>query len=236
MKAPRNKALALAVAGVVVAAGAVAVDLPAWANTNKGKTASSKTVKGKSGATKASVKASTTTPAPTPADDHDGDGDGGRGHGFGPGDPQALTAVLADLVSKGTITQAQSDAITAALQAKRDAAQQAEDTFHSKIAAIFADALGLSVDEFNAKRASHTLPEPTAAQWTQINTKINELRTSLGLPTGQVGPAGAPGMHGDGPGFGGRGDGDGDGPRFDAGTTGTGQSLGMRGHHGGRGF
>lgn len=248
MKAPKNaKGLALVVAGVVVAAGAVAVDLPALANTNKSKPAATKTVKAKSTAVKQSVKAGTTTsptvpPAP-PVGDRDGDGP----RGFGHGDPQVLTSVLADLVSKGTITQAQSDAITAALQAKRDAAEKAENDFREKATGIIAGVLGLTVDEFNAKRADRTLPEPTDAQRTEIKTKLDALRTSLGLPMGGPGMDhhGGPGMGGrgdGGPGMGGRGDGDGDGGTGGPGGPGMGgmgmggPGMGMRGHHGGRGF
>ena len=226
MKAPKHrKGVALAVAGVVVAAGAVAIDLPALANTNKGKAATSKTVKTKTAKSKTVAKSGTTTPPAPPAiGDNDGDGPRGFGPG-GPGAAQALTDVLADLVSKGTITKEQSDAITSALQAKRDAMQKAEESFRSQAAAIIAGVLGLTVDEFNTKRANHTLPEPTDAQRQEIKTKLDALRTSLGLPAG--GPGGGP--HDGGPGMGRPGDG---GPGMGA------PGVGMRGHghHGGPGF
>jgi len=239
MKALKHrKGVALAVAGVVVAAGAIAVDLPALANTNKGKTTHAKTVKAKttkSSAGKSAVKTGTTTPPAPPAlGDNDGDGH----HGFGPGGPggaQALKEVLADLVTKGTISQEQSDAIVAALQAKRDAMQKAEADFRAKATQVMADVLGLTLDEFNAKRANQTLPEPTDAQRAELRTKLDALRTSLGLPTG-------------GPGMGRPGDGDGDhgpgmgrpgdrGPGMDGPGAGA-PGMGMRGHghHGGRSF
>ncbi|NBO46393.1 MAG: hypothetical protein EBU85_05195 [Actinobacteria bacterium] len=61
--------------------------------------------------------------------------------------------------------------------------------------------------------ANHTL-QVTDAQRTEIKTKLDALRTSLGLPVG--GPGRGDGDHGmGGPGAGGFG-------------------MGMRGHHGGR--
>lgn len=225
MKTSKNaKGMALAVAGVVLAAGTAAVNIPALANTNKGKTATTKSVK-----TTSSVKSDTTTPQPPTFGDNDGDGPHGPGgrDGFGgPAGAKALTDVLADLVTKGTITQAQSDAITSALQAKRDAAQKAETDFRTKADGIIAEVLSITVDELNTQRANHTL-QVSDAQRSEIKTKLDALRTSLGLPAG-------------GPGRGhGHDDGDGDGPGLGGpGANGPGASgpgFGMRGgHHGGR--
>ena len=221
MKTSNNaKGMALAIAGAVLAVGTAAVSIPALANTNKAKTTTNKSVNANN-----SVKAGTnTTPQPPTFGDNDGDGRDGRrgGDGFGgQGAAQALKDVLADLVTKGTITQAQSDAITSALQAKRDAAVKAESDFRNKADGIIAGVLGLSVDDFKAKMANHTLPRPTDAQMNEIKTKLDALRASLGLPAG--GP--------------GRGDGDGDGPGMGAPGAGGpgGPGFGMRGgHHGGR--
>ena len=95
----------------------------------------------------------TTTTAPaedaTPMPDH--------GFRFGPlgnhQPGQALDEVLSDLVSKGTITQDQSDAITAGLEAKRteaqaardEARQQAQET-RAQLESFWADGV-LTVDE-----------------------------------------------------------------------------------------
>jgi hypothetical protein len=220
MKTFKNaKGMALAVAGLVLAAGTAVVNIPALANTGKGKTTTNKGVK-----VKTTVKSGTTTP-PQPPTFGDNDGDGPRGHGgFGGPDgagAQALKDVLADLVTKGTITQEQSDAITSALDAKRTAAQKAESDFRTQADAIIAGVLGITVDELNTQRANHTL-QVTDAQRQTIKTKLDALRTSLGLPTG---------------GFG-RGDGDGDGPGMGApgagGPGAGGPGMGMRSHHGGR--
>lgn len=227
MKTSKNaKGLALAIAGAVLAAGTAAVSIPALANTNKGKT-TNKTVKVKDASSKAksALKLGTnTTPQPPKFGDNDGDGPGdrhGRGGFGGPAAAQALKDVLADLVTKGTITQEQSDAITSALQAKRDAAMKAASDFRSKADGIIAEVLGLTVDEFNAKRADRTLPKPTDAQRAEIKTKLDALRTSLGLP------AGGPGRgDGDGPGMGDPGMG---APGF------NGPGFGTRGgHHAGK--
>ena len=220
-----SKRVALLVAGAVLAAGTAAVSVPALANSAKHKGA--KTTAAASVKAKSAVKSGTNTP-PVPPQVGDGDNDGPGGHGP---DGQALKSVLADLVTKGTITQAQSDAIIAALDAKRAADQKAEDSFRTQAAAIVAGVLGITVDQLNADRANHTMPQVTDAQRQEIKTKLDALRTSLGLPVGGPDGQGGPG----GPG----GDGDNDGPGMGQGM-GMGQGgpgMGFGGHHhrGGRG-
>jgi hypothetical protein len=211
-RSSRNVAMATA-AGVLVA-GIAAISIPALANVTGGK-ATAVSTKAKPKVTVAkpsnkSVSTPTTPPSVGPVEDGDNDGgfdapdgqagDGDNHGGFGPGDGQAgqaLKDVLADLVTKGTITQAQSDAVTSALAAKRTAEQTARDAIRAKFDAIVAGVLGLTTEEFATQMKNHTLPQPTDAQRQEIKTKLDALRTSLGLPAeGPNGPAGGPGMRG----------------------------------------
>lgn len=75
------------------------------------------------GASGASVAAATTPSVPAdPTAVGDGDGDGGQGGQGGQGGHGAMLAdSLSKLVTDGTITQAQADSITAALEANRPA-------------------------------------------------------------------------------------------------------------------
>ena len=108
----------LPIAGFLLIAGAaVAAASPGLADTAKGLL----------GANQQEGVSASSSPAPTD-DSTDSSGSGtepgdGHGHGFGfmGGDRQSLLDdVLADLVADGTITQAQADAITSALQTAAD--------------------------------------------------------------------------------------------------------------------
>lgn len=236
-----TKTIAMGTATGLLVAGIAAIGIPAIAANNGHKAAATKSV-GKAKTTKATPKgrvaagatAPTVPPAPPVGDDYgDGDGDFGRGpggpdmgpgmhdgmhdgmhEGRGPGGAQALKDTLAELVTKGTLSQEQSDAITSALDAKRTAADAKRAEIRAKADAIIAEVLGLTVEEFKTKATNHTLPTPTAEQMQQIQTKLAELRTSLGLPAEPQGGfgmgrghRGGPGGHGrrgghDGPGMG----------------------------------
>ena len=217
-----SRNVAMAAAAAVFVAGIAAISIPALATggnhavvgtKHKHKPAIAKVRKqGVSSGTQ------TTPPSVGPVEDGDNDGGfgtpggpvgaGGFGAGgdqgrFGPGGPgggpahQAMTEVLADLVTKGTITQEQSDAITSALDAKRTAAQSLRDNMRTQVDAIVAGVFGLTTEEFTTQMKNHTLPQPTDAQRQEIKTKLDALRTSLGLPAeGPNGPAGGPGMRG----------------------------------------
>ena len=134
----------------------------------------------------------------------------------------ALPEVLTALVTKGTLTQAQADAITSGLSAKQAAAQAAEQNFRTQADAVIAQVLGITVDQLNTARRNHVKPQVTDAQRAEIKSKLDALRTSLGLPTPPQGLGG--GM--------GRGMGRGMGPRDHSGLHRMGK---MGGHHGDRG-
>lgn len=109
-----------------------------------------------------------------------------------------LGSVLSGLVSKGTITQEQSDAITAGIDAKISEQEKARAEFRTKADALIAKAHGLSVEEFKAQRDSHTLTPLTSEQRTQLQKDLQALATSLGLPADGSWMRG----HGRGDGFG----------------------------------
>jgi polyhydroxyalkanoate synthesis regulator phasin len=94
-----------------------------------------------------------------------------------------LPAVLKDLVTKGTLTQAQADAIANGLAAKQAAAQAAEQNFRTQADAVIAQVLGITVDQLSTARRNHVKPQVTDAQRAEIKSKLDALRTSLGLPT-----------------------------------------------------
>lgn len=200
-----TKTIAMGTAAGLLIAGLAAIGIPAIAANNGHKVVATKSV-GKAKATKTKAKngvaTSTTSPSvpPTIPPAEDGDGDGGFGrhgmgpNGMGPDRGQVLKDTLGELVTKGTITQAQSDAILAALDAKRAAADSRRAQLRAKADAIIAEVLGITVEEFKTKMQNHTLTPPTAEQMQQIKTKLDELRTSLGLPAEPL----------DGPGMGGR--------------------------------
>ena len=201
-----TKTIAMGTAAGLLIAGLAAIGIPAIAANNGHKVVATKSV-GKAKTTKVKAKngvaSSSTTPTVPPVlpPVGDGDGDGDFGHrgmgpdGMGPdGDrAQVLKDTLAELVTKGTITQEQSDAIIAALEAKRTAADTARAELRAKADAIIAEVLGITVEEFKTKMQNHTLTPPTAEQMQEIRTKLDALRTSLGLPAE---PLGGPGMGG----------------------------------------
>lgn len=119
-----------------------------------------------------------------------------------------LGSVLSGLVSKGTITQDQSDAIASGIDAKIAEQDKLMTEFRTKSEAIVAKAYGLTVDQYREQLSLRTLPELTAEQRTQLQNDLQALATSLGLP------ADGPWMRGPGLGMGG----------------------GHRGHHGGPGM
>lgn len=69
------------------------------------------------------------------------DNKGGRG--------DKVSSVLSGLVSKGTLTQAQVDAITKAMTEARDAGRAAHDAIHAERTKVITDALG--IDEATLK-------------------------------------------------------------------------------------
>ena len=297
----RNAALAAATSVIVLGGMALAVPaLAASANKAHQNAVVSASAKAAKHTTSASKRAAVAAPSPTSTNNPapgfpSGDkhrGFGGPGHGFAP--YEDVTSVLADLVTKGTLTQEQStaitdaldaaeaaehagetmpdgwhgtselpavlttlvtkgsltqaqvDAINAGLDAKRAAAQAAEDKFRSQADAIIAGVLGITVEQLQSDRQNHVRPQLTQAQKAEIKTKLDALRTSLGLPIPRhgMGPGHGPGM---GPGHGpGIGDGDGDGETADGQGMGPGHGPGMgqgrgdgmrgHGHHGHRGF
>lgn len=144
-----------------------------------------------------------------------------------------MSKVLADLVSKGTLTKAQGDAVTQGIKDRIAAQDALRAEFRTKAEALVAKAHGLSVTQFREKRASRTLEPLTQEQRTTLREQLQALATELGLdeigPHGMgFGPEGMPGMDGDGMGRGmgghghhGPGDWDGDGmfgPDSDSGT------------------
>ena len=116
-----------------------------------------------------------------------------------------LPAVLKDLVTKGTLTQAQAGAIANGLAAKQAAAQAAEQNFRTQADAVIAQVLGITVDQLSTARRNHVKPQVTDAQRAEIKSKLDALRTSLGLPTPPqglgsfmgrgMGPRGRSGLH-----------------------------------------
>lgn len=192
-----TKTIAMGTAAGLLIAGLAAIGIPAIAANNGHKVVATKSV-GKVKATKTKAQnraaAGTTSPSTPPAIPPVGDGDVGRHgmdpDGMGPDRGQVLKDTLGELVSKGTITQEQSDAILAALEAKRTAAETKRAEFRAKADAIIADVLGITVEEFKTKMQNGTLTPPTADQKQQIKSKLEELRTSLGLPAQRHGGPG----------------------------------------------
>ena len=107
-----------------------------------------------------------------------------------------LASVLSGLVSKGTITQEQSDAITSGIDAKVAEQQKAMTEFRAKADELIAKAHGLTVEQFKAQRQAHTLTPLTDAARTALQADLQALATSLGLP------ADGPWMRGPGMGLG----------------------------------
>lgn len=107
-----------------------------------------------------------------------------------------LGSVLSGLVSKGTITQEQSDAITSGIDAKIAEQEKAMTDFRTKADALIAKAHGLTVEQFKAQRAARTLTPLTDAERTKLQADLTALATSLGLP------ADGPWMKGPGMGLG----------------------------------
>jgi hypothetical protein len=113
---------------------------------------------------------------------------------FGPdGEPGAvLHEVLSDLVTKGTITQAQADAITAALEAKREAFQAERQKVRETMKTILEDGV-ITKDELAQLPADHPL--------NQLDNLLDDGKITLD-ELRALGPMGGLGRHGGhGPGF-----------------------------------
>lgn len=124
--------------------------------------------------------------AALPASAHD--------RGAGPG---RLADVLASSVTKGTITQAQADAILANVDAERAARQAAMTEFRTKAEPLIAAAHGLTVEKFREAKAARTLTPLTAEQRAALQTKLDALAAELGIsPTPRLGGKGAGMGHG----------------------------------------
>lgn len=110
-----------------------------------------------------------------------------------------LADVLADLVSKGTITQAQSDAITAALQDKVDERIAAMDARRTLIEGFVADGV-ITQDEISQLPADDPLRVAFDSIANDGQITLDQLRNlgPFGGPGGRGGPGG---MHGPGGGF-----------------------------------
>lgn len=102
-------------------------------------------------------------------------------HDRGAGSADRVKEMLAPFVANGTITQAQVDAIVAAKAAEATAREAKLTEFRTKAEPLIAAAHGLTVEEFQAKKAARTLTPLTPEQRTALNTKLQELATSLGL-------------------------------------------------------
>jgi len=107
-----------------------------------------------------------------------------------------LADVLAGLVSDGTITQAQSDAITTALEAAADERQAEMEARRTLIAGFVEDGV-ITQEEIDQLPAD----DPLRAAWNSIandgQVTLDQLR--------DLGPGFGPGHHGRGPGHGGPG-------------------------------
>lgn len=94
---------------------------------------------------------------------------------------QRLSDFLAPLVTNGTITQAQADAIVAAKTAEAAARQAKQTEFRTKAEPIIAAAYGLTVEKYREALSLRTLPKLTAEQRTALKTQLDALAKSLGL-------------------------------------------------------
>jgi hypothetical protein len=110
-----------------------------------------------------------------------------------------LATVLADLVSNGTITQAQSDAITQALQDKVDERIAEMEARRTLIQGFVADGV-ITQDEINQLPADDPLRVAFDSIADDGQISLDQLRAlgPFGGPRGHGGPGG---MHGPGGGF-----------------------------------
>jgi polyhydroxyalkanoate synthesis regulator phasin len=95
---------------------------------------------------------------------------------------QAFRSFLDQLVAKGTITDAQAQAIADAMKERKAERQARMEAFADKADALVAAYLGMSVEKFREARASRTLPALSADQKAQIRAKLDALAVSMGLP------------------------------------------------------
>jgi hypothetical protein len=110
-----------------------------------------------------------------------------------------LATVLSDLVTNGTITQAQSDAITQALQDKVDERIAAMEARRTLIQGFVADGV-ITQDEINQLPADDPLRVAFDSIANDGQISLDQLRAlgPFGGPRGHGGPGG---MHGPGGGF-----------------------------------
>ena len=157
-----------------------------------------------------SASAAPTAAATAPADNNGG----APGHPFDKGldgaGPDVLDQVLSDLVSAGTITQAQSDAITAALQQAITDRQNAAEQQRQQLMQEWQQVQGFLSDGVITQDEVDQLPadSPFRQVFDSIakngQVTLDQLQQLRMIP-GFGGPGGAPG----GPGFGGPGGGHG---------------------------
>lgn len=102
---------------------------------------------------------------------------------------ERLRTFLSGLVANGTITQVQADAILAAKKTDLDARVAKVVEFQTRAKPIIAAAYNLSVADYEAKAANHTLPKLTADQRKALKAALDELAKSLGLDHAPLGKA-----------------------------------------------
>ena len=100
------------------------------------------------------------------------DGKGGKGE-------DKITSLLSSLVSKGTISQSQADAIVQAAKDARAAGKVAMDKDRAAIDAVVSSTLGISIDTIKTRlKAGETLAaiagDKKAALITAISTEVNK--------------------------------------------------------------
>ena len=93
-----------------------------------------------------------------------------------------LGSVLSGLVSKGTITQEQSDAITSGIDTKIAEQEKVITQFRTQAEALVAKAHHLTIEQYREKLSLGSLTPLTEAQRSQLQTDLQALATSLGLP------------------------------------------------------
>jgi polyhydroxyalkanoate synthesis regulator phasin len=211
----------LLVAGAAIAAAAAAPTVTPLAQVNQD----------------AASPAASAAASPSTGNDQNGPG-GMPGYGFGKGFVTAgtdmLDQVLADLVKAGTITQAQSDAITAALkqavtdqQAQIEQQRQLAQQEWQQIQGFLSDGV-ITQDEVNQLPADSPFRQVFDSIAKNGQVTLDQLQQLRQLGPGFGGPGmGGPGMGGPGghgPGGPGWGNGDGQNPNPEASPSTTGTS------------